>query len=347
MKKITFILLGLTSLTLPSCALIAIGVGSQLLVDPGNRNTGLYSDFPYQNTNSKYESKYSDQLETNSQVLRTWHHYTVEEVDSAYVLKVFRPDTKQITLYATYDNTMLFMKNGKYQEWWDNGNKREKGRYLYHKRIGEWIYYDFETGKKSSTGYFRKGVKEGKWTYFNVKTGQKIAEINLSNDKKNGPFKLFYDEKNIGKGSFFNNELDNIQWDKTATEEQKQYFITNNELALGVHDFQPPYLNSCSEFEKTEEKQSCSYTELHNSLKGNLVFPPTDEVLDIKGNAIIDFTITTEGKVENVIVKRGLSTAIEAECKRLFENIDTKWLPSEYKGEKRNYKIKNFELSFN
>ena len=70
------------------------------------------------------------------------------------------------------------------------------------------------SGLQTAKGFYRKNVKEGVWKYFNPTAGNIILQVNYTNDDKNGPFMVFADDGTIvGKGRYFNGELDTMSWE--------------------------------------------------------------------------------------------------------------------------------------
>ncbi len=63
--------------------------------------------------------------------------------------------------------TLVSIKTGLWEEWYDNGQKREESNYLDGVLNGLWTRW-WDNGKKESEGNFKNGKKNGKWTtWFN------------------------------------------------------------------------------------------------------------------------------------------------------------------------------------
>jgi antitoxin component YwqK of YwqJK toxin-antitoxin module len=57
------------------------------------------------------------------------------------------------------------LKQGLWEEYWDNGNLQSKGSYVNGLKEGYWEYY--EDGNLISKGLYKEGNKEGIWEYYN------------------------------------------------------------------------------------------------------------------------------------------------------------------------------------
>ncbi len=307
--------------TSSSCFLLTMGLVGSLVTTKNSGNQNLYG-WAYQNTNDKYEALYKNQLEKNSTILRTWYHYTVEEVNTeTYILKRYYPDTKQMTDFYTYSSPNLLIKNGTFEEWWDNGNPKMQGEYNYGQPSGKWSYYDAESGKTTKSGFFRKGVKEGKWSFFYKKNGKTKAEINYSNDQRNGPFKLFNeDDMLIANGLYFKGQIENITW-QTEDSAAYQYFLTQDiEGTRGMIQQMPSY-EQCDDLEFEQSRIRCTDKKLLAELNSRIKYPSKAEDLSLEGVAIVRFVVDAEGKVTNVNVERGLCKEIKTELERVFEEL--------------------------
>ncbi|MGB0862132.1 MAG: energy transducer TonB [Saprospiraceae bacterium] len=318
-----------TSLLFSSCAFVALGVGLALSTDSGRPNmTNAYNNFPYQKTDKQYANKYTDQLESNGSLVKSWYHYTVEFVDEAYVLKKYYPETERMTDYYTYNTSMLFIKEGVCKEWWDNGNKKIEGSFKNNKRSGEWTFYD-SNGLITKKGFFRKGLREGKWTFYKIEE-KPLAVFNYSNDERNGPFELFESEKSIAKGTFFQGELEAINWNTTDSS-QYQRLLENSAIDQTQTD-QTAAIEACTDFDFEERRAECTKEKLTKIIQEGFEYPSFDFEKEVEGKALIGFTIDTEGQLSDIKILRGLSKTIAEECLRVAETLPKKWIPAKKNG---------------
>jgi antitoxin component YwqK of YwqJK toxin-antitoxin module len=317
-------------LLLSSCAFVALGFGVALSATGNpNRPPMAYNDFPYQKTSQEYADKYTDQLESNTKVIRTWFHYTVELVDESYILKKYYPETKQLTDYYTYSNHMLFMKEGVCKEWWDNGNKKLEGSFKDNKHTGEWTFYDND-GLVTKTGFFRKGLREGKWT-FNRKKEVRLGVFNYSNDLRNGPFELFNSaKKSIAKGTFFQGKLESVDWD-TEDSTQYQRFLTSPMIDQMQTD-QTAATEECNDFDFEDRRRECTKEALTKITADNFEYPSFDFEKGVEGTAFVSFTIDAEGQLSDIKVLRGLTKSSSEECQRVAEMLPKTWIPAKKNG---------------
>lgn len=335
LKNILFLgLLGLIMTSMSSCFFLTIGIAGALATDPYNDNRLALYGFPYRQTSKEYKDLYTNQLENKSKVLRTWYHYTVELVDDRdFILKKYYPDTKQMTDYYTYSDESLLTKHGVCKEWWDNGKKKLEGQYDFNQRTGEWSFYHVKTGLKSKKGYFRKNVKEGKWHFYYPNSGKLKAEINFSNDERNGPFKLFNtDEKLVAKGMYFQGQVENITWN-TEDSAKYAYFLEQDKKGMANLNIQRmPAYPECDDLEFEQSRIKCTDNKLTAELYRRIVYPSLAREKGIEGETYVGFVVDTEGKVTDVKVHRGICKEIKTELERIFEDMPT-WKPGTANGE--------------
>jgi protein TonB len=62
-------------------------------------------------------------------------------------------------------------------------------------------------------------------------------------------------------------------------------------------------------------------------IASNIVYPWDDLQSGIEGKVYLDFVVEADGSVSTVTIKRGVSTAIDAEAKRVIESMP-KWEPA-------------------
>jgi antitoxin component YwqK of YwqJK toxin-antitoxin module len=330
MKKYISVLLVVLAIACSSCGLFMVFMGIGMMAAGNIQNKYKNLDMfmfgsPYQQTDEKYADKYADQMEAGSQVLRTWYHYTVEETNAAYILKKYQPDTKQMTDFYTYTSEMLEEKNGKCAEWWDNGKKKLVGQYEENLKTGEWNFYNASSGLETAKGFYRKNVKEGVWKYFNPTAGNIILQVNYTNDDKNGPFMVFADDGTIvGKGRYFNGELDTVSWE---TENKSAYeHLLKYDFPYVAHNVDKMItLKSCDDLTTEENRVACLEESLYELLD-TLERPQILSEQGIEGDVQISFTISKDGKIQDIVIDRGLCKELADRCKATLEA--TEWLPA-------------------
>ena len=326
MKRYTGILLVLLAVTSSSCGLFMVFVGTgALAANSARKNLSgfdkLLFNMPYQDTGKEYEDKYADQMEEDSEILRTWYHYTVEKTDPAFVLKKYYPETKQLTDFYTYTSDALTKKDGKCAEWWDNGNKKLEGQYEMGEQADEWNYYDATTGLKSATGFFRRNVKEGSWKFFNTTSGNIMMQNNYSNNDKNGPFMIFDDNgKIIGKGQYFNGELDTVNW-TIENFNDYEYLLEYNFPYVSYNVDTMFTFKSCADLTSENSKIACMEENLYDVFD-KLEAPEIVREMGIEGYIQVSFTISKTGELKDIVIDRGLCKELKDVCKTELEKIE-------------------------
>jgi antitoxin component YwqK of YwqJK toxin-antitoxin module len=95
---------------------------------------------------------------------------------------------------AKYFDSNHDLFTGKYDEFYENGNKKLE-MYLKNGEQDSITILYFEDGKINEIRSFKQGLMHGKWETYNLK-GQKLAEAWYRNDKKDGIWKI-WDENGI------------------------------------------------------------------------------------------------------------------------------------------------------
>lgn len=269
-------------------------------------------------TDKQYANKYADQMESNSEVLKTWYHYTLEKLpNETYIYKQFYPETRQMTHFYTYSD-LKKTKNGKSIEWYDNGHKRWEGNYLNDKKEGEWQEFSFKNGRLIRKGLYHAGMKEGKWIELDS-TGTTRATFFYKNGQKDGGYKVFDEEgKLVSEGWYEKNKL--IEKEKVKAVQNKPDLIQ-----------QTPFLTTCKN-EDAKEQQMCSDKTLLTAIYKNLNYPTLARERQIEGTAIVHFVVEKDGQIAEVEVLRGLCKEIKATCINTLTYIPD-WSPGMRDGE--------------
>lgn len=330
MKKYTGILLVFLALTTSSCGLFMVFVGTGAMAANNARKNlsgldRLLFNMPYHDTDDEYTDKYADQMEEESEILRTWYHYTVESTDPAYILKKYNPDTKQMTHFYKYTTSALTKKDGECAEWWDNGNKKLEGQFEMGEQTGEWNYYDATSGLKSANGFYRKNVKEGVWKFFNTTSGNIMMQNNYTNDNKNGPFMIFDDNGNIiGKGRYFNGDLDTVNWTIDDFSDYA-YLLEYNFPNTSYNVDTMITVKNCADLSSENSKIACMEESLYDAFD-TLEYPDILREMSIEGDVQMSFTISKTGQIKDIVIDRALCKELKELCKTTLEK--TEWLPA-------------------
>jgi antitoxin component YwqK of YwqJK toxin-antitoxin module len=95
---------------------------------------------------------------------------------------------------AKYFDSHHNLYNGKYEEFYDNGNKKLV-MYLKNGEQDSVTTHYFEDNKINEIRSYKNGLRHGKWETFNIQ-GKKLAEAWYRNDKKDGIWRI-WDENGI------------------------------------------------------------------------------------------------------------------------------------------------------
>jgi TonB family protein len=271
-------------------------------------------------TGSRYADKYKDQIDPSETFLITGYHYVkTKTVDGRYVLRVFFPETKQMTLEESYADRDLQIRQGPATYWFDNGNLQSSGEYVQGKSEGQWKKYDFASGKLSAVGNYSKGRKSGRWLEYGK--GETLrGEYNYESGKKNGPFYQYDSLGNITREGVYKDG--DILWQKPEDS------ITSDSIVEVL-----PYMATCRSKKDGQARSACSDKALLTYVYSQLNYPADAREYGIEGSALVSFVIDTLGKVQDVTVMKGLCQSITNECEKVVRGLPL-WEPGRQQGRK-------------
>ncbi|MBS1583588.1 MAG: TonB family protein [Bacteroidetes bacterium] len=260
-------------------------------------------------SSKKYREKFSYAKEGPERVLRTWYHYVVSATDQGtYLLRVFYPETGQLTLRATYSDKATLDRTGPSMEWYDSGALKSEGGYVHNKREGTWrLFAPTSTGWEG--GNYHLGLKEGTWETKGP-SGERSMVRTYVHDVLHGPFVL-YDSLGADTGYYEQGRL---------VMAPKRY---------GAWDM--PAFGDCPPGGSLGELDACSGRAVLGFLAGSARYPADAVRLDVTGQALIAFTVDPEGRVIDVEVLSGVCRSIEAECLRVMA-LFPRWTPGRKDG---------------
>lgn len=254
-----------------------------------------------------YKHWYKDKLEAGSKLLKWDQQFTMELLKSGeYMVKVYYPPTKQITTLGTFLDKNLMIKNGLYQENWDDGTIVNRGIYKNNLREGLWILNTYESGE------FKNDQKTGEWKFSDPDTGITKFE-NYEEGKLHG--------KQITLDSLGNIILEKIY-------EHGRFISSTGEKQID----EMPRFPGCDEtIMSGPELIKCSREKLSHYMYTNLRYPRTALENNIQGKAVVQFTVDENGNLTDIKMLNGISQEITQEVIRLVKNMP-RWKPGTRNG---------------
>jgi len=111
------------------------------------------------------------------------------------------------------------VENGKWTQWYDNGQKSLEGEYLNGENNGKWTKW-YENGQIESEGEYLNGEINGKYTFW-YGNGQKSSEAEYLNGKQNSKWTFwYYNGQKSAEGEYVNGEK-NGKWTEWYSNKQK------------------------------------------------------------------------------------------------------------------------------
>ncbi|MCG9910982.1 MAG: M56 family metallopeptidase [Flavobacteriales bacterium] len=95
---------------------------------------------------------------------------------------------------------------------------------------------------------------------------------------------------------------------------------------------QNPSIQIENEFDKLPEFPG-GQMEMVRFIGNNLIYPQTAIESNIEGKVIVEFTVSTDGKIKNIQVKRGIGYGCDEAAMRVVEKMPD-WIPAEKDGKK-------------
>ena len=271
----------------------------------------------------QHKEKYADKLETGSTLIASNYNYTIEKLPAGeYVQKIYYPDTRQITDYATYSDEKLTIKNGRYIEYWDDGTVNRKGSFTNNKKSGMWVDY---AGYSKGKGEYINGKKNGLWVSIDS-LGNKIDEFNFKENKFHGDFKKWNkDGKLIMEGVYNMGELVS---EKIYVEDEGEA----NKEEFKIVETMPRFPSEKCDKLVGKEQKACSDEAMLRFIYGNIKYPAKAREQSVQGMAIVEFVVEKDGSISNVKSKRGICKEIKDECLRIVKTMPN-WHPGMKDGE--------------
>ncbi len=261
--------------------------------------------------NNKETFSYASKIPSNETIVNESYHYAISKDEDGYFYeRIFYPETKQLTFEGRYLDKKLLKKDGFHKEWLDNGKLISEVKYVKGKRQGEGKTYSYKEGYLT-TKIYKDDKAEGKST--SILWGKRKAEYTYVNNKREGEF-IEYDSIGIiiNKGIYKNDTLFSETIIDTIKKVKPLYQCTS--------DFDNP---------------KCNERSLLLFLANNLRYPPFAREYGVEGKAICEFTVSKTGKIEKIIIHRGLCDEIKAECIRIL-GLMPDWEPGSSNGKNVN-----------
>jgi TonB family protein len=197
-----------------------------------------------------------------------------------------------------YSSLIPLVKEGIYNEYYENGNIKVKGNYQNNRRTGLFVSY-YESGQKESEMEF--GENEIKYLQFwneNSEPQLYLGKGKVVKKRENG---------NISISRYANYSL--VEGMEIRNVEQDTLFATVDEVAQ--------FPGGSEEYVKF--------------LKKNLKYPNEARREGVEGKVYVQFIVDKSGTVSEVKSVKGIGTGCDAEAVRVIKK-SPRWIPGNLKG---------------
>ncbi len=274
------------------------------------------SSFPFQNNASKFYGKYSADLESGEKEIRSWYHYMVSKKENGkYVLRIYYPDTKQITDYIEYRDDLLRFQDGKVIKWRDDGSKKSEYNQRGDVKYGSYSSY-YSNGQLSTTYKYADGERQGKsLSYYD--NGQIQSEGFYQAGELHGIRKSFTREGDLREETEYKNGV------PVNEGLEKEGDIKLVEIK--------PHMLACTDVKDNKAREACSTKLMLETMYKNIKYPADAREYGIEGIVVVTFIIDKSGEMTDVYIDRGLCESIKKECLRAVKSIP-EWAPGMQRG---------------
>ena len=261
---------------------------------------------------SKKYNKLAKLIPPSEEVIQEGYTY-IKTVDTTgvYIIRVYIPETQQITSITRYADEYYLYAEGYAKEWFHEGSQRFEGNYQNNRAIGLWTYYHRSTGAISSKGQMINGFKHGRWKHYD-ENGNISSVVNYIQDVKEGPFVEYDSLKTVINSGEYKSDTIFTQTKIDTTE-----IIYSETL---------PFMKECEKIKNIEKREKCSNQTLFDHIYKNIKYPPNAKSHGLQGKTYAQFTITKDGKLEDLKITESQCQEFIDEVTRLIKKLP-EWSP--------------------
>lgn len=283
-------------------------------------------------TAKRYSNKFTFDLCPGESIVRTWHHYVVTTTaEGKWVVRVFYPETGQLTHLTTYADEGCSVRNGPCKYWYDDGQLVHTGAYDRIGRTGVWI-------EGSDSGAYLNDLRQGVWRFGRLGKQTKVLIGAYDKGKQEGVW-ITRDslDREVLRRSFHQGKLDGewVSTDPNTGSVKRLVYradsLLEGEFDAAVHEERMPCLKECSELRDPGARMTCTEYTIRQFLAKNLVYPKEARDLSISGNALFSFVVNTDGTITDIKARTGLCREIEQLCRETLEKMP-EWEPGTQNG---------------
>ena len=256
---------------------------------------------------SKKHKKLRKLIPASEKVIEETYTY-VKSIDTAgvYVIRIYIPETQQITSVTRYSDEDYKFANGYSEEWYHDGIKKLEGNYINNRADGIWQYYHRSTGAILSKGQMVDGFKYGRWKFYD-ENGNISQVMNFIKDVREGPF-VEYDSLKavINSGEYKSDTI------------YTQIKVDTSEV---IFSESIPFMKKCEHIDDLKERKNCSDQELLEHIFKNLKYPKEAKKHGLQGKTYARFIISEEGKISDIRILKTQCQGFADEVTRVIESL--------------------------
>lgn len=253
-----------------------------------------------------FPGKYADFLnEGEEEILSRYHFVVSKSADGHFIRRTFFPETFQLTNEEHFLDQSLKVRNGLNRAWYDNGELKHEINYVENKKEGPASYFHPASGQLSSVGTYSSGQEIGSWRKYHP-NGNLKAIYEYESGQRNGVFKQWSEEDELMFSGYYKDDIRTVEF--THPDRVDEIMVK-------------PFLKSCAHLKDSLERKQCSDQGLLMHIYRNIRYPTSARNYGISGTAIVEFVITSDGKVEDINCHSCISMDIRKEVLSIIETL--------------------------
>jgi TonB family protein len=268
------------------------------------------------------KKKFKDKLEPNAKLVSCNETTTFEELpDGKWLKKTYYTEDLSITELVTFESIDCKVKDGLYEERWDDGTLVKSGFFKKGLKTGEWR-------EGSLVGHYVNGERQGRWTSVSKKSGQIETHYDYLNNVLHGNT-MHYDSLNRKESVVLYNQgeivnITEIKYDSLGTPFEETY--------KGVIVESMARFPGCDSLGLPElELKKCAEAKMLKFVYEMIRYPSESLKKNIQGKVVASFTIDTDGRVVDIKIINAVAKDLAQEVVRILKAMP-KWVPGTQRG---------------
>lgn len=272
------------------------------------------------------KKKFKDKLEPNAKLISCNETTTFEELpDGKCLKKTYYTEDYSITELVTFESIDCKVKDGLYEERWDDGTLVNSGFFKKGLKTGEWR-------EGALVGHYVNGERQGRWTSVSKKSGQIETHYDYLNNVLHGNT-IYYDSLNRKERVVLYNQGEIVNITEIKYDSLGEPFEKIKDLSIIEPKVESmPRFPGCDSLGLPElEVKKCAEVKMLKFVYEMIRYPPKSRQKNIQGKVVASFIIDTDGTIYNIKIMNGVAKDLAQEVVRILKAMP-KWVPGMQRG---------------